>query len=77
MASHSFGATTPRSPLSQITFAPGMSLIEASSTAVGTEPAIWGMIVRACNMPGSLMSVTKSSVPSSFQATSRRGAEVP
>ena len=38
MASHSLGATTPSMAFSQTTFAPGISLIELSSTAVGTAP---------------------------------------
>ena len=57
IASHSLFATTPRKPLSQTTLAPGMSLIELSSTFSGTEPATAGRIMRPCTMPGTLMSV--------------------
>ena len=42
IASHSLSATTPRKPLSQTTCAPGMSLIELSSTFTGTAPATGG-----------------------------------
>ena len=51
-----------------------MSLIELSSTLTGTAPATGGRIMRPCTMPGTLMSVTKSSVPNTFGATSSRGS---
>jgi len=60
-ASHSFSATTPRKPLSQTTFTPGMSLIELSSILTGTLPATAGRIMRPCIMPGTFTSVQKSS----------------
>ena len=67
MASHSLLATTPRKPLSQTTLAPGMSLIEFSSTFIGTAPATEGRIIRPCTMPGTLTSVQRSSGAEDFR----------
>ena len=53
-----FAVTTPRKAFSHTTFAPGMALIEPSSTFTGTEPATAGRIMRPCTMPGTLMSTT-------------------
>src|ERR1043165_3092521 len=72
MASHSRGATTPRKPSCHTTLTPGMSLTELSSTFVGTAPATAGRIMRACSMPGTFTSVTKSSWAKTFGATSSR-----
>ena len=72
MASHSLSATTPRKPFCHTTLAPGMSLIELSSTFTGTLPATGGRIMRACTMPGTLTSVQKSSCANTFGATSSR-----
>ena len=49
-----------------------MSLIELSSTLTGTAPATAGRIMRPCTMPGTLMSVQKSSWANTFGATSSR-----
>ena len=72
IASHSLSATTARKSFSQTTLAPGMSLIELSSTLTGTAPATGGRIMRACTMPGTFTSVTKSSWQNTFGATSSR-----
>ena len=77
MASHSRGAATPRKPCFQTTRAPGMSPIDASSTAVGTLPVTAGRIMRACSMPGRRMSVTNWCRAKTFSGMSVRGTEVP
>ena len=72
MASHSRSATTPRKPFCQMTLAPGMPAMEASSTFTGTAPATGGRSMRPCTMPGSFTSVQKSSTANTFGATSSR-----
>ena len=69
-AFHSFSATTASRSLIQTTLAPGMCLIEASSTFTGTAPATVGRIMRACSMPGSRTSLTISSVPKTLPGRS-------
>src|SRR5437764_280376 len=69
-AFHSLSATTARKSLIQTTWAPGMSVIELSSTLTGTAPATVGRIMRACSIPGSRTSLTYSSVPNTLPGRS-------
>jgi hypothetical protein len=60
MASYSFGATTPRKSFLRTTRAPGMCLIELSSTEMIGAPKPYtpcprGRTHRPCNMPGTRM----------------------
>jgi hypothetical protein len=52
-------------------------LIDWSPTFTGTAPATFGLIMRACSMPGSLTSGAISRVPNTFPGRSRRGGDLP
>jgi hypothetical protein len=54
-----------------------MPLTDASSTPRTLHAARGGRMTRACNIPGTRTSVTKSPVPYTFHATSRRGSGLP
>jgi len=76
-ASHSRGATTATKSFSRTTCTLGIPLIELSSTPRTLHAACGGRMTRACSMPFTRTSVTKSPVPNTFQATSRRGNGLP
>ncbi len=54
-----------------------MPLIELSSMLRTLHAARGGRMTRACSMPRTRTSVMNSSVPKTFQATSRRGKGLP
>ncbi len=76
-ASHSRSATTARKSFSRTTRAPGMPLIEFSSTDTGLQPALGGRITRACSMPSTCTSVMYCSRPITFSVMTFCGNDLP